>query len=397
MSSKTGISWTDSTWNPVRGCSRVSEGCRNCYAEAVAARFSGPGQPYEGLAKYVGGVHDTSDGTYKRVEREPRWTGEVRVIEHVLDQPLRWTRPRRIFVNSMSDLFHESIPYQQIARIFGVMLLAERHTFQVLTKRPDRMASWFRWIESNPLYLGESAATSKRYEVGAAASCLAILGNTLTPEQIRGPLFTAAIAGGVKPAPDAAIRMRWPLPNVHLGVSIEDQKTADERIPLLLETPAAVRFVSAEPLLGPVDLAGPGFLMVNGCHTFPDGEAMPHLCGGFRSSPCPGSPRVDWVVVGGESGPSARPFDVAWARRIVADCREAKVPAFVKQLGARPIDPERIPHDPNDAPIRGGVATPAQLERIAELCEMGMVRLRDRKGGDPSEWPQDLRVQEFPA
>lgn len=334
MSDKTGIAWTDATWNPVRGCSRVSEGCRNCYAEAVAARFSGPGQPYEGLARRVPLKHSTQD--------VPRWTGKVRMVEHVLDQPLRWTRPRRIFVNSMSDLFHESIPYEQIARIFGVMLLAERHTFQVLTKRPKRMAEWFRWIGSNPVHLAETAASPKRYVVGAAASCLAILGASLSDGQARGPLFTAWIAGRLMPAPDAAIRMRWPLPNVWLGVSVEDQATADERIPLLLEAPAAVRFVSAEPLLGPVVF----------------GLAYSERV------------EIDWVIVGGESGAGARPMDVAWARSIVAECRAAGVPVFVKQLGAHPFDMGTLPS-----------------ERL----------LSDRKGADPSEWPADLRVQEFPA
>ncbi|GGA80852.1 hypothetical protein GCM10011507_35100 [Edaphobacter acidisoli] len=132
MGTKTGISWTDATWNPIRGCSRVSEGCRHCYAERAAYRFSGPGQPYEGL------VQIGADG-----KRRPQWNGQVRFVEEHLLDPLKWTRPRRIFVNSMSDLFHENVTDDMRDKIFAVMALCPQHTFQVLTKRPERMLKWF--------------------------------------------------------------------------------------------------------------------------------------------------------------------------------------------------------------------------------------------------------------
>lgn len=191
---KTTISWCDATWSPVRGCSRVSPGCGGsdgggCYAERVAHRFSGPGQPYEGLTRLTKGG--------------PRWTGKIRLVPEALDQPLRWKNPRRIFVNSMSDLFHEGIPDDFIDQVFAVMALAPQHQFQVLTKRPDRMRQY-----------------------------CASLGDGAAPDRIT----MAALAldhnrtGGL---------VKRPLPNVYLGVSVENQEAADERIPLLLQTPAA--------------------------------------------------------------------------------------------------------------------------------------------------------------
>ena len=187
VASKTDIEWTDFSWNVLRGCSRISEGCRNCYAEVVANRFKEPGLPYEGLITKTG-----------------QWNGQVRVIEKLMDQPLRWRKPRRIFVNSMSDIFHENVDDYTIRRIFDVMAQAKQHTFQILTKRVERMHQLLSLWD----------------QVG------------ITGEHFHG----------------------HPLKNVWLGVSAEDQATADERIPLLLQTPAVVRWLSIEPLLGPVDL-----------------------------------------------------------------------------------------------------------------------------------------------
>lgn len=253
---ETGIEWTDATWNPIRGCSRVSEGCRNCYAERVAARFSGPGMPYEGLA------------------RDGRWTGKVRLIEELMEAPRRWKRPRRVFVNSMSDLFHEDLDAATIGRIFNVMALAPQHTFQVLTKRPERM------------------------------------------RQVVGEYVETFLHG-------------TPLQNVWLGVSVEDQKTADERIPLLLQTPSAVRFVSAEPLLGPVDVKR----FMDGSFTHTDDDD----CATVRTKLPPVTWRplygIDWVIVGGESGPEARPMHPAWALSLRDQCQAAGVSFFFKQWG----------------------------------------------------------------
>ncbi len=196
MSDKTGIAWTDATWNPVTGCSKVSQGCKNCYAEREWGRLS---------------------ANPKAMAYYGRAFTDIACHEDRLDQPLRWKKPRMIFVNSMSDLFHEDVPDDFIDRVFAVMALAENHTFQVLTKRPERMLRWF-----------DPGFDNREHAVGQAMREI------------------AAARGG-----DDAGLPEWPLPNVWLGVSVEDHATADERIPLLLQAPAAVRWVSAEPLIGP--------------------------------------------------------------------------------------------------------------------------------------------------
>jgi protein gp37 len=252
----------------------------------IAARFSGPGQAYAGLAyRNDSGAH---------------WTGKVRLIEDHLEDPLRWRKPRRIFVNSMSDLFHEALPKEDIIKVFQIMSRAPQHVFQILTKRPQRMLDMLKLM-------------------------------TFLRDSFRSP--------------------EWPLPHVWLGVSVEDQQTADERIPLLLQTPASIRWISAEPLLGPLNLKR--YLSTFGC---PDCVAL------------------NWVVVGGESGQDARPCNVENISSVVRQCRNARVPVFVKQLGAQPVDwrsdlPEAPPYE---------------------------FFLSNPKGGDPSEWPSDLRVREFP-
>ncbi len=328
-----GIAWTDQTWNPVRGCSRLSAGCVNCYAEKVAARFDGPGLAYHGL---------TMNG---------RWNGRVRVVSQHLSDPLRWKRPRRVFVNSMSDLFHEALTNEQIAAVFGVMAAAPAHTFQVLTKRAERMQSWFEWAAK-----GDVTHTEVRAITLAAAR---VLGDGFGGHAER---FLAGAHG----------ELAWPLANVWLGVSVEDQKTADARIPLLLDTPAAVRFVSYEPALGPIDFGyrGCGAVLVDGS--------------GDRMQPQAHAPnRVDWIIVGGESGARARPFDVAWARSTIEQCRAAGVACFVKQLG-------------HTSYVRGAdlpiprVGGPVELDRERHTW-------RHSKGGDPAEWPEDLRVRQFPG
>lgn len=222
------IEWTDATWNPTVGCSRVSPGCDGCYAIGVAHRAMQPA--HEGL-------------TIRRPGERPDWTGEVRCLPDRLDVPLRWRKPRRVFVDSMSDLFHASVPEVFIGQVFETMAVTQQHTYQVLTKRPQRM-----------------------YDVMSAAF-----------ERV-----------GVS------------LPNVWLGTSIESDRYAF-RADYLRATPAAVRFLSLEPLLGPLpslDLTG-----------------------------------IDWVIVGGESGPGARPMHPAWVREIRDRCVEAGVALFFKQWG----------------------------------------------------------------
>ena len=315
MADKSRIEWTDATWNPLRGCSRVSEGCRHCYAEGVAARFSGLGLPYEGLAKRV----TRPDGG-----SEARWTGKVVFSgEEVLTQPLRWKKPRKIFVNSMSDLFHESVPDEWIDRIFAVMALCPQHTFQVLTKRPERMRAYL-------------APFDGRRADG--------LGMAVVDLGYQGPME----------------ELPWPLPNVWLGVSVEDQVTADTRIPYLLQTPAAVRFMSAEPLLGPMDL---GWLEVSALERADVLQGKLHglTTSGSRCWTKVGMPRLDWVIAGGESGAGARPMHPNWARSLRDQCATAGVPYFFKQFG------EWAPVHSSVLPASGpGIATVLPDGRVRE-------------------------------
>lgn len=269
-----------------------------------------------------------------------------------LEAPLHWRKPRRVFVNSLSDLFHEDVPNKFIAAIFGVMAACPQHAFQVLTKRPERMLSWFQWVQSH-----RPAVTRELIKQGGAWPKI--------DEYSAESLLCVFSAREVLEPLSRVVLTAWPLPNVWLGVSVEDQQTADERIPILLQTPTAVRFVSVEPLLGPVDLRE-----VNPIDDFYI-DALDTPDQSFK---------LNWVIVGGESGPKARPCDVAWIRSIVRQCEKAAVPCFVKQLGARPYE---------DGCAPGHVwigKSPASLHQLS-----------DKKGGDPTEWPEDLRVREFPG
>ena len=278
--SASAIEWTGrSDWNPVRGCTRRSQGCANCYAEQIAGRFSDPGQPFHGFAT--------------RTARGGRWTGKVELIEDRLTLPFRWRKPATVFVNSTSDIFHESLPDEAIDRIFAVMALAPQHTFQVLTKRAERMRDYV-------------AGQKERARIG---ECIVGDGAVQHRKAVEPKLDW----------PDAASVARlatWPLPNVHLGVSVEDQAAADERVPQLLATPAALRFLSCEPLIGPVDV-----------ESWLD--------------------RLDWVIAGGESGRNARPMYPAWARSLRDQCAAAGVPFFFKQWGE--WSPCEAPNNPSNA------------------------------------------------
>ena len=240
---KTKIEWTDATWNPITGCSRVSAGCEHCYAERLAGT----------RLKH----HPSREGLTRETKHGPVWTGEVNFNEQWLDQPLRWKRPRRIFVAAHSDLFHERVPFNLLDAIFEVMRDSPQHTFQILTKRPERM---------------------KCYLTGR------------------------------------------PLPNVYLGVSIESAAYVERCMPLR-NTPAAVRFLSLEPLLGPV--------------------APLNLRG------------IGWVIVGGESGPGARPMHPQWARDIRDQCQAADVPYFFKQWGEwMELDDVPVPYEEDQFRIK---------------------------------------------
>jgi len=272
MGANSKIGWTNNTWNPVTGCTQVSPGCDNCYAKRMATRLRGRcGYPADDPFRLT--LHPSS-----------------------LTNPLRWRKPRRVFVCSMGDLFHADVPDEMIAMVFAVMCLCPQHTFQVLTKRPGRMRQFL----------------SRGYaDVCAAIHALGIDLNKLPyyPLKIDDP-------GG------------WPLPNVWLGVTAENQEQAAARIHLLLRTPAAVRFVSVEPMLGAVDLTSV---------KFPHGGYENVLrCDVSQRAKCAGIDKlngIDWVICGGESGPKARPMHPDWATALRDQCQEARVPFYFKQWG----------------------------------------------------------------
>ncbi len=261
----TKILWTEETWNPVVGCSKVSPGCDNCYAERMAGRLACMGQ-----IKYMGVVlPKVGTGTIKYnkpAKYLQKWNGKTHCDEKALEIPLHWRKPRQIFVCSMGDLFHESVPFEFISRAMDTILECPQHTFQILTKRPERMRDYFL---------------------------------------------------------DADLNGDWTMieDNVWLGVTAENQEMADKRIPILLQIPAAVRFVSIEPMLGAVKFSR--------LHQFCPTHDFP---GGFCCSKCKDLKGVDWVIVGGESGPGARFCEQSWPIDIVEQCRDANVPCFVKQV-----------------------------------------------------------------
>ncbi len=308
---ETSIEWTDAVWNPVRGCARVSPGCEHCYAERQAHRFSGAGQPYEGLT--VLGKHG------------PRWSGRARFVPEMLDAPLRWKRPRRVFVVSMGDPFHADLTNEQIAAVFGVMAACPQHTFQVLTKRPERMAEWFAWTATFAMEQRGITAAPSRVKAGLSAAFDALGGEGFIDARNREALDNAWQLEKERP------QEGWPLPNVWLGVSCEDQRRADERIPLLLQCPAAVRFVSAEPLLGPIDLDG--YLGTRSCEAC-GATTVKQWCG---DGECPSGghfkipTKLDWLIVGAESGRGARPMHEDWVRSIRDQCVAQGVAFFYKQ------------------------------------------------------------------
>lgn len=291
MSDGTKIEWTDATWNVINGCSVTSPGCTHCYAMKLA------GTRLRNHPSRAGLTVDSKAG--------PVWTGDVRFNDKVLTDPLRWRRPRRIFVCAHGDLFHENVPDEWIDRVFAVMALAPQHQFQVLTKRADRMREYIT--------------------------------HHLTGFRIRSEM--QAIRR------QAIVEMVWPLPNIWLGVSVEDQQRANERIPDLMATPAAVRWLSCEPLLDFISLE----------EAWHDESALDSECWGDCGWCTAGHPPLwnchrdggkqyepgasqrsglDWIVVGGESGPNARPMELEAARSLRDQCADAGVPFFFKQWGA---------------------------------------------------------------
>ncbi len=338
------IEWCTTTWNPVTGCKKISPGCAHCYAETIANRF-------------------WKDRKFTDVQCHP----------DRLAQPLRWRKPRMVFVNSMSDLFHEDVPFEFVAAVYGVMAASPAHTFQVLTKRPARMLEFFEWAQKeDPIDDGVNAAITEMFGYDGPN---AYLGKGAPDHADDDPDHISFRL--IADPPD------WPLSNVWLGVSVENQKTADERIPLLLKAPSACAFVSYEPALEAVD---------------------------FREW----LPMLNWMIVGGESGAGARPCNVEWIRSAIRQCKATGTACFVKQLGAHTWAGEFESHQKwvqKAASWIGGIGAKC-YDAKGRRCRIGadFARARDEnafpvrytipnkgKGGDPDEWSPDLRVREFPS
>lgn len=252
------IEWTEKVWNPTTGCNKVSPGCKNCYAEGMHKRLTGMGQD-----KYS---RPFLDGAFPH--------------EKSLYVPMNWKKPKMVFVNSMSDLFHESVPDEYIAKVFAIMALCKQHTFQVLTKRPERMMQ----------FMNKSADQFTIMLMNAIYKTDLPIGDEIDQYTLAVQLCTY-------------VATNFPLPNVWLGTSCENQVVAQDRIPLLIQTRSAVHWISAEPLLGPIDF-----------------------------TKIPAAAGLNWIVVGGESGRKKRPFEIDWARSIRDYCYDMEIAFFMKQI-----------------------------------------------------------------
>lgn len=313
MSEHSAIEWTDATWNPTVGCTKVSPECANCYAILFAERLAAAGHKvYQGLTKRLGDhrrFHRDGADRPTPARGPANWTGIARPNPAALTLPLSWKKPRRVFVDSMSDLFHEGISFSFVASVFGVMAMSPQHTHIVLTKRPEQALAFFGWLGNNPIQRFVRLFDSLRWM-------------PLDTDQRK-----------LIDSPRWELLDVWPLPNVQLGVSVGDQETADVRIPLLLRCHAAVRIVSYEPALGPVDFES--WLYGECGHPCDEYlEAGTCLCTEKR----PPNPHLDGVIMGGESDGSRqqppRPMHPDWARSTRDACARAGVPFFFKQWGA---------------------------------------------------------------
>lgn len=328
----TSIEWTQNadgspgqTWNPLAGCSICSPGCTNCYAMRMAARLEAMGQP-----KYVG-------LTVKKNGRAV-WTGKITTDDDALMIPLKRKKPTIWFVNSMSDLFHEGVPFEFVDKVFAVMALTPQHTYQILTKRPDRMA------EYTSVGFGRIADRIIAMRRESGDRCVVVPLPNIPPG-----------------------RQWWPLPNVWLGTSVENQEWADKRIPHLLRCPAAVRFLSAEPLLSEIRLFD----------HWEDEDFEEWVRKG-----------IHWVIVGGESGHGARPMHPDWALSIRDQCQAAGVPFFFKQWGEwAPCHMARIEDN-------GHYRELDHMTAVHRVGKKAAGRLLDDR--EWNEWPEDLRIRQMP-
>ncbi|QQE79511.1 DUF5131 family protein [Alicyclobacillus sp. SO9] len=324
----TKIEWTEETWNPVTGCSKVSAGCTHCYAETLDRRFA------------------KKDGHPFRPWNSANMAHNVRLHPERIDAPLHWRKPRRVFVNSMSDLFHEKVPFEFLDEVFAVMLAcavleSRTHTFQVLTKRPARMMEYLTHRSPSEMIKAWAYAGDGLIHLtdGDVLFSDAVYTETVHDWDAFGHNSNNSPAKSF-----GYTKKLWPLPNVWLGVSVENQQAADERIPMLLQTPAAVRFLSCEPLLGPIDLnciTLGGEITGNGKRkiVWDALNGWEHQFSTERTSEIPNlsssksHPDVDWVIAGGESGPGARLMHPEWVRSLRDQCMQADVPFFFKQWG----------------------------------------------------------------
>lgn len=390
MADKTKISWADATWQVTHGCEKIATGCRGCYAIRDVHRMAHNPNPKTSEPR-KGLVHKLAPHPDSATKFEPflDWTGVVRTAPENLSQPLRWKKGRRIFVNSNSDLFHKDVPFEFIAAVWGVMAATPWHRYMVLTKRIDRAREFFKWMVSIEAFDGSaipplvwaSELAWHTYEVGSTEKDIRVL-------------------------EDAPKNTSYPLPNVELYVSGATQADVDANVAILLDCPAAFRGLSLEPQVERVDLE-----QVRDADRFPDlahfdvlRGRMIHEDDGFQWTKEPN--RLDIILQGGESGPNARPFDIAWARYTRDQCRAAGVLYHLKQLGARP----RLPYyDENDD-------REIALSRPHTVYENGEVwsehwqpdatpgatliewKPNHRAGAAPAEWPEDLQgCQDLPG
>jgi len=347
----TKIGWTGETWNPIIGCRATSPGCKNCYAARQAYRIP--------LLMRGRNPNATSvyDGLAKMTKGRVRWTGQFRYIPERLVETLRWQVGKRIFLGSMTDVCHPLVPHHWRLPIWAVMALTPRHTYQVLTKHPEDMVRFYEWLTK-----------------GRQSDCLNRIINEAARIHDTWPGRRPAWLTQAVEDIDT-----WPLPNVEIGVTAEDQNTYDYRARHLIQVPAAVRFFSLEPLLGPINLRLFDALTDFDCYSLHE--------------------RIHGVIVGGETGAGARPCEVSWVRHIVGQCDEAELNAYVKQLG-------RVVIDRNDAGFMGESETdwPDDTRHhdwtpFRAHYQGAPVRivLHNKAGADPEEWPRDLRRQDVPA
>jgi protein gp37 len=380
----TKIEWAEETWNPTTGCTKVSPGCAHCYIERT------PPMRMAGRKFSKGAIP---------IELHPER----------IDKPLHWRQPRRVFVNSMSDLFHEDIPDSFITAVFGVMAAAPQHTFLVLTKRAERMRAWAQRITAagglGTYIRSDAGRIALRSHFDSVIQTIERYGELV--RDLKDPWMQVMNGAGCNMG-------NAPLPNVWLGVSVENQEQT-QRIEHLLATPAAVRFLSVEPMLGPVDLNRDGGWLVpwdesdgacgpdqwnkmficdkgHAAKMYLKSEGLGYnacLAADCRAPVRPAKPGIDWVICGGESGPGAREFVLEYAVDLLDQCRKNGVAFFMKQLGSFPVTSNFNLWDFDDS-------ASVHVDDWGHFAAGVRFHFVDKKGGDMAEWPEQLRVREFP-